>query len=193
MRIVERNVYVGPSLYAHFPVIKLVLDLGALEDWPTGRLGATYVDALLAALPGLQEHCSYGVAGGFIRRIRGDSDAAEQQQGVAHSAITLLPDEQEAIDAALRMGQPGDLLLVFADALTRSWKQVIKFKPEAATGNPARAAALSSPLSVPAAATPRADSADASLEAAAPNDAEPLSSGFVRDERGLRFVGEAAD
>ena len=38
MRIVERNVYVGPSLYAHFPVIKLVLDLGALEDWPTGPL-----------------------------------------------------------------------------------------------------------------------------------------------------------
>ena len=38
MQIVERNVYVGPSLYAHFPVIKLVLDLGALEDWPTGPL-----------------------------------------------------------------------------------------------------------------------------------------------------------
>ena len=28
MKIVERNVYVGPSLYAHFPVIRLVLDLG---------------------------------------------------------------------------------------------------------------------------------------------------------------------
>jgi hypothetical protein len=26
------------------------------------------------------------------------------------------------------MGQPGDLLLVFADALTRSWKQIIKFR-----------------------------------------------------------------
>ncbi len=36
MRILERNVYVGPSLYAHFQVIKLVLDLGPLEDWPTG-------------------------------------------------------------------------------------------------------------------------------------------------------------
>jgi cyanophycin synthetase len=73
MKIVERNVYVGPSLYAHFPVIKLVLDLGALEAWPTGRLGVGYVDALVAALPGLQEHgCSYRVAGGFIRRMRGD-------------------------------------------------------------------------------------------------------------------------
>jgi len=75
MRILERNVYVGPSLYAHFPVIKLVLDLGPLEAWPTGRLGAAYVDALVATLPGLQEHgCSYGEPGGFIRRMRGDEN-----------------------------------------------------------------------------------------------------------------------
>ena len=40
-------------------------------------------------------------------------------------AISIIPDEQEAIDAALRMGRPGDLVLVFADALTRSWKQII--------------------------------------------------------------------
>ena len=33
------------------------------------------------------------------------------------SAIEMIPDEQAAIDAALRMGRPGDLLLVFADAL----------------------------------------------------------------------------
>ena len=39
MRILERNVYVGPSMYAHFPVIKLLLDLGALEQWPSGKLG----------------------------------------------------------------------------------------------------------------------------------------------------------
>ena len=26
------------------------------------------------------------------------------------------------------MGQPGDLLLIFADALIRSWKQIIKFR-----------------------------------------------------------------
>ena len=43
----------------------------------------------------------------------------------------MIPDEQAAIDAALRMGRPGDLLLIFADALTRSWKQIIKFKAEA--------------------------------------------------------------
>ena len=30
MRILDRAVYVGPSLYAHFPVIRLELDLEAL-------------------------------------------------------------------------------------------------------------------------------------------------------------------
>lgn len=73
MRILERSVYVGPSLYAHFPVIRLTLDLGALEQWPTSRLGAPFVQALLAALPGLREHgCSYGEPGGFVRRMTED-------------------------------------------------------------------------------------------------------------------------
>ncbi|UHQ22716.1 cyanophycin synthetase [Lysobacter sp. 5GHs7-4] len=73
MRILERTVYVGPSLYAHFPVIRLELDLQALEEWPTARLGPAFVDGLLAALPGLAEHgCSYRAPGGFVRRLRED-------------------------------------------------------------------------------------------------------------------------
>jgi|CXWL01.1.fsa_nt_gi cyanophycin synthetase len=73
MKILERAVYVGPSLFAHFPVIRLRLDLGALEAWPTSRLGPDFVDGLLAALPGLREHgCSYGEPGGFVRRMTED-------------------------------------------------------------------------------------------------------------------------
>ena len=45
--------------------------------------------------------------------------------------ILVIPDEQAAVDAALREAQPGDLLLIFGDAITRSWKQVIQFRPEA--------------------------------------------------------------
>ncbi|MBT9487904.1 MAG: cyanophycin synthetase [Rubrivivax sp.] len=106
--------------------------------------------------------------------------AVLRQRGVPDSAITIIPDEQEAIDAALRMGQPGDLLLVFADALTRSWKQVTKFKPDgAAVASAAPAAAAPAPADD----EPATVALGADLEAA----------GFVRDERGLRFVGEAAD
>ncbi|HVQ46041.1 MAG TPA: cyanophycin synthetase [Gemmatimonadales bacterium] len=70
MRILDKTVYVGPSLYAHFPVIKLDIDLGPLEDWPSGKLGPRFTDPLVAALPGLKLHgCSYGKPGGFIRRL----------------------------------------------------------------------------------------------------------------------------
>ncbi|MEN1957097.1 cyanophycin synthetase [Luteimonas sp. MJ204] len=73
MRILERSVYVGPSLHAHFPVIRLLLDLGELEQWPTARLGPEFIDGLVAALPGLAEHgCSYREPGGFLRRMRED-------------------------------------------------------------------------------------------------------------------------
>ena len=50
MRILNRNVYVGPSQYAKFPVIRLELDLGELEQWPTGKLGRGFCDALVAAM-----------------------------------------------------------------------------------------------------------------------------------------------
>ncbi len=32
MRILSTNVYVGPNIYANFPVIRNVIDLGILED-----------------------------------------------------------------------------------------------------------------------------------------------------------------
>ena len=74
MRILERNVYVGPSMYAHFPVIKLLLDLGALEEWPSGQLGCRVRRcAGGGAARRLHEHgCSYREPGGLIRRMRED-------------------------------------------------------------------------------------------------------------------------
>lgn len=73
MKILATNVYVGPSLYAHFSVIRHQVDLGILEDWPSARLGEEYISSLVAALPGLATHtCSYSEAGGFLRRLRED-------------------------------------------------------------------------------------------------------------------------
>ena len=60
MRILDRSVYVGPSVYALFPVIRLEVDLGKLEEWPSSRLGTPFIEGLLTLLPGLREHgCSY--------------------------------------------------------------------------------------------------------------------------------------
>ena len=71
MNILETSVYRGPNIYALFPMLRHQVDLGILEEWPTGRLGPAFVDPLLEVLPGLHEHgCSYGEPGGFVRRLR---------------------------------------------------------------------------------------------------------------------------
>jgi cyanophycin synthetase len=51
--------------------------------------------------------------------------------GVPADHIQVVPSEEAAVDAALRKAQAGDLLLIFGDAITRSWKQIIQFRPEA--------------------------------------------------------------
>ncbi len=99
MKILSTNVYVGPNLYARFPVIRMTLDLGVLEEWPTGRLGPEFTDRLIEYLPGLKEHgCSYRTPGGFIRRLREDEGTwlahvmehvAIELQNVAGSHVTF--------------------------------------------------------------------------------------------------------
>jgi len=92
--------------------------------------------------------------------------------GVAVEQVLVIPDETAAVDAALREAQAGDLLLVFADAITRSWKQVIQFRPEA----PAQIAER-----------PRASRPEPAVALAAP--AFPVNEDgrrdFVRDSRGV--------
>jgi cyanophycin synthetase len=100
---------------------------------------------------------------------------ALQARGVSAEAITIIPDEQAAIDASLRMARSGDLLLVFADALARSWKQIIHFQPEGAV------AAATARIELP----PLEQTLDEAVVAA--------MEGVVRDERGLRFEREESD
>ncbi len=98
--------------------------------------------------------------------------------GVPEQNISVIPDEQQAIDAALKMGDTGDLLLIFGDALVRSWKQIIKFRPE---GTP----------------TPREERAPTAVQLPAEpafDEASFAALGeLVRDERGVRFSRESDD
>jgi cyanophycin synthetase len=115
MRVLDRSVYVGPSLYAHFPVIRLELDLGELEAWPTGRLGGEFVDRLAAALPGLAEHgCSYGEPGGFFRRMRED-EGTWLGHVLEHVAIELqnIAGENVTFGKTRGAGQPGVYTVVY--------------------------------------------------------------------------------
>jgi cyanophycin synthetase len=51
--------------------------------------------------------------------------------GVSPDRIEVIPEEPTAVATALAMGQPDDLLLIFADQPVRTWKQVIQFRPDA--------------------------------------------------------------
>ena len=73
MKMLSSNVYVGPNVYAHFPVIRHIVDIGILEKYPSVKLGTEFIDGLISNLPSLDQHgCSYGEPGGFIRRLKED-------------------------------------------------------------------------------------------------------------------------
>ncbi|HIG11807.1 MAG: cyanophycin synthetase [bacterium] len=89
MKILARSIFLGPSLYALFRVIRLTVDLGKLEEWPSAKLGVDFTRGLLDALPGLSEHgCSYGEPGGFVRRLT-EGEGTWMGHILEHVAIEL--------------------------------------------------------------------------------------------------------
>ena len=70
LRIAEARVYRGPNYWSYEPAIKLLVDLGVLEDYPTNTIPG-FVDGLLEAMPAIAQHsCGTGKAGGFEGRLR---------------------------------------------------------------------------------------------------------------------------
>ena len=107
---------------------------------------------------------------------------------------------QEAIDYALRAAGQGDLLLVFADALTRSWKQILHFAPEEG-GAVAKLSMSHAPeLSGQGGHSGNGGqlSANQSAMPAMPAMTATPTGGFdddllIRDERGVRLARDADD
>lgn len=70
MRVLEKTVYRGPHVFGEIPMVRVRLDLGPLEAWPTNRLEG-FAERLIALLPSLENHaCSLGHRGGFLERLR---------------------------------------------------------------------------------------------------------------------------
>ena len=89
MAVTEVGVYRGPHYYSHTPLVRIQLDLGRLEQWPTDRI-AGFTDALLAALPGVGRHgCSLKVRGGFEKRLRQGTWLGHVAEHVALELQTL--------------------------------------------------------------------------------------------------------
>ncbi len=59
----------GPNIWTYRPVMEALIDIGALEDFPSNTLPG-FNQRLTAWLPGLVEHrCSVGERGGFLQRL----------------------------------------------------------------------------------------------------------------------------
>ncbi len=115
MQIISSNVYIGPNLYANFPVIRHVIDLGILEHWPSAKLGDEFIDKLVEALSGLKEHgCSYREPGGFIRRMK-EGKGTWMGHIWEHVAIELqdIAGSQVSFGKTRSTGLPGQYNMVF--------------------------------------------------------------------------------
>lgn len=98
MRVLERGVYRGPHLYSLTPMIRIKLDLGSLEEWPSNRLPG-FTERLLALLPGLHQHgCCYHEPGGFVRRL-------DQGTWLGHVAEHVAIELQSLIGARVTRGK----------------------------------------------------------------------------------------
>ena len=115
------------------------------------------------------------------RRGRGEDEVAVMlknkllEDGIDADRIEVITDEQEATSKALQIAEPGDLLLVLADNIKRTWKQIIYFNSEARVDEIPKKA----PVSV---ALPATD--DFTLD-------ESLQ--IISDERGVRIAREEGD
>ncbi len=69
LTIVNERVFRGPNYFSYAPAIKLLVDLGSLEHYPSSSIDG-FTEGLLEILPGIGEHsCSRGHAGGFRERL----------------------------------------------------------------------------------------------------------------------------
>jgi cyanophycin synthetase len=83
LRILETRVLRGPNYWAREPVIRQVVDLGVLEEFPSNKIPG-FVEALAEMLPTLEDHaCSLGRRGGFITRLRDGTWAGHVAEHIA--------------------------------------------------------------------------------------------------------------
>ena len=69
LTIVQTQVFRGPNYWSYEPCIRMLVDLGSLEEWPSNQIPG-FNEGLLALLPGVAEHsCSLGRRGGFGERL----------------------------------------------------------------------------------------------------------------------------
>jgi len=114
MSVNEVGVYRGPHYYSHTPMVRIQVDLGRLEEWPTNRI-AGFTDALLEMLPGVGRHgCSLKVRGGFERRLREGTWLGHVAEHVALELQTLAGSRATRGKTRSVKNRPGVYNVMFA-------------------------------------------------------------------------------
>jgi cyanophycin synthetase len=114
MSVTEVGVYRGPHYYSHRPMIRIQLDLGRLEEWPTNRI-AGFTETLLDLLPGVGRHgCSLRVRGGFERRLREGTWLGHVAEHVALELQTLAGSRATRGKTRSVKSRPGVYNVMFA-------------------------------------------------------------------------------
>jgi cyanophycin synthetase len=99
-------------------MIRIQLDLGELENWPTDRLPG-FVISLLELLPGLRRHgCSYKSEGGFVRRLDDGTWLGHVIEHVALELQSIAGSEVARGKTRSVKGRPGvyNVLYTYRDA-----------------------------------------------------------------------------
>ncbi|MEA3017883.1 MAG: cyanophycin synthetase [Sphingomonadales bacterium] len=112
--VTEIGVYRGPHYYSHTPMIRIQLDLGRLEEWPTNRIPG-FTEALLRMLPGVGRHgCSLKVRGGFEKRLRQGTWIGHVVEHVALELQTLAGSRATRGKTRSVKNRPGVYNVMFA-------------------------------------------------------------------------------
>src|SRR5919199_3113900 len=114
MAVTEVGVYRAPHYYSHTPMIRIQLDLGRMEEWPTDRIPG-FTDALLDLLPGVGRHrCSLKVRGGFEKRLIEGTWIGHVAEHVALELQTLAGSRAVRGKTRSVKGRPGVYNVMFA-------------------------------------------------------------------------------
>ncbi|RWD00615.1 MAG: cyanophycin synthetase, partial [Mesorhizobium sp.] len=110
----DARVFRGPHLYSMTPMVRIQIDLGALEAFPTDKLPG-FTDDIVRLLPGLAGHgCSYGVAGGFVRRMQEGTWLGHVVEHVALELQSMLGHPVTRGKTRSVKGSPGTYNVMFS-------------------------------------------------------------------------------
>ena len=112
LRILETRTLRGPNYWSHTPAIRMLVDLGVLERFPSNTIPG-FVEGLVKRIPTLEDHaCSLNRRGGFVTRLKDGTWAGHVAEHVALE-LQNLAGTQVRIGKTRGAGHEGNYNVIF--------------------------------------------------------------------------------